>query len=170
MGMKLRSNMSATNLVETAGPWSLKSYLADIGEHQDWPVPLSRFIAYGRWVQHTPCPTSTPGGWPRSTRPRGIRTAPRGRGGVTAGRVVVAAGIEPFEHRPADSYSAPSSVSHTGHHRDLSALAGKRVAVVGGGQSAFECAALLTERGAGRSKCWSEMTTWCGCAATRSRR
>ena len=39
-------------------------------------------------------------------------------------------------------------VSHSSEHRDLSRLAGKRVAVLGAGQSALENAALLVESGA----------------------
>jgi FAD-dependent urate hydroxylase len=38
-------------------------------------------------------------------------------------------------------------VTHSSEHRDLAALAGKRVLVVGGGQSALESAALLHEAG-----------------------
>jgi thioredoxin reductase len=39
-------------------------------------------------------------------------------------------------------------VSHTSDHRDLSRFAGQHVAVVGGGQSALESAALMREAGA----------------------
>jgi FAD-dependent urate hydroxylase len=70
---------------------------------------------------------------------------------VTARRVVIACGISPFEHVPPGFGHLPSgSVSHSGHHRDLGAFAGRRVAVVGGGQSAFESAVLMHEYGAER--------------------
>jgi hypothetical protein len=63
--------------------------------------------------------------------------------------VVVAAGIEPFANRPAVAAGLPSELaSHTGDHRDLSRFRGARVLVVGGGQSALECAALLHENDA----------------------
>ncbi len=60
------------------------------------------------------------------------------------------AGIAPFRARcPLVSVTSRATlVSHTGRHRDLSAFAGRRVAVVGSGQSAFECAALMAEHGA----------------------
>jgi hypothetical protein len=68
---------------------------------------------------------------------------------VSARRVVIACGIAPFERVPAGFDHLPvNRVSHTAHHRDLRIFAGRRVAVVGGGQSAFECAALMRERGA----------------------
>ena len=149
-GMKLRSNMSATNLVEPTGPLSMRSYLAEIGDHQGWPVPLRRFIEYGKWVQRTAVPDVD------KRRVTGLERAGRdfrlefddGQS-TTARRVVVAAGIERFKHIPRGFGHLPSDrVSHTGDHSDLEAFAGQRVAVVGGGQSAFECATLMHERGA----------------------
>jgi hypothetical protein len=68
---------------------------------------------------------------------------------VTARHAVVACGIAPFAHTPPGfSDLPPGRVSHTSEHHDFTALAGRRVAVVGGGQSAFECAALMNEAGA----------------------
>ena len=68
---------------------------------------------------------------------------------LTARRVVVACGIAKFEHIP-DRFGhlPPHLVSHTGHHADLSRFGGRRVVVVGAGQSAFESAVLMNERGA----------------------
>src|SRR5438552_3912471 len=52
-GMNLRSNRSATNMVEPAGPLSFARYAEVTGEPLEPPVPLSRFIGYGLWVQRT---------------------------------------------------------------------------------------------------------------------
>lgn len=49
---------------------------------------------------------------------------------------------------PLEGPGAGALVSHTSHHTDLSRYAGRRVAVIGGGQSALESAALLHEAGA----------------------
>jgi cation diffusion facilitator CzcD-associated flavoprotein CzcO len=66
-----------------------------------------------------------------------------------ARRVVVAAGIGPFAHRPQPFASLPSElVSHAVDHDDLGKFRGKRVLVVGRGQSALESAALLHENDA----------------------
>ena len=149
-GMRLRSNMSATNMIEPVGPLSLNSYMGEIGEEFGHPVSLRRFVDYGLWVQRNGVPDLD------------MRKVTRlGRGGsgfvldlddgdsMTARRVVVACGIKPFERMPAGFDHLPSSlVSHTGQHDDLSRFAGKRVAVVGGGQSAFESAVLMNERDA----------------------
>lgn len=149
-GMKLRSNMSATNLVEPAGPLSLKSYLAEIGDHQDWPVPLRRFIEYGMWVQRTGVPDVDRRRVTRLTRDAGaFRLDLEDGQSATARRVVMAAGIEGFKHMPPGfEHLPPDRISHTGDHSDLAAFASQRVAVVGAGQSAFECATLMYERGA----------------------
>jgi cation diffusion facilitator CzcD-associated flavoprotein CzcO len=66
-----------------------------------------------------------------------------------ARRVVVAAGIMNFAWRPSEFRHLPSELAtHACQHRDLSRFAGKRVAVIGAGQSALESAALLNEQGA----------------------
>jgi hypothetical protein len=66
-----------------------------------------------------------------------------------AARVVVAAGLAPFACRPPELSALPCAlVSHASEHTDLGVFAGKRVIVIGGGQSALESAALLTESGA----------------------
>lgn len=149
-GMLLRSNMSATNMVETVGPLSLASFTAATGTPVEQPVPLDTFVAYGTWVQQTAVP---------DVDERMVSSVERAGGGfaldlqdgarVTARRVVVAGGIAPFEHIPTGFEHLPAGrTSHTAHHRDLGSFAGRRVAVVGGGQSAFESAVLMAERGA----------------------
>ena len=63
--------------------------------------------------------------------------------------MVIACGIARFAARPPvfDGLDAPL-VSHTSEVADLAAFAGTSVAVIGGGQSALETAALLAEAGA----------------------
>jgi NAD(P)H-nitrite reductase large subunit len=64
-------------------------------------------------------------------------------------RVVVATGISAFASRPAIFDRLPPHLaSHSSEHADLARFAGERVAVIGGGQSAIESAALLREEGA----------------------
>jgi FAD-dependent urate hydroxylase len=149
-GMLLRSNTSASNMVEPVGPLSLESYAAATGRRLEHPVPLAGFVAYGSWVQRQAVP---------DLDERTVTTLRRERGGfelelddgarIATRRVVVACGIAPFERMPSGfEHLPPERVSHTARHHDLSAFAGRRVAVVGGGQSAFECAALAREGGA----------------------
>ena len=68
---------------------------------------------------------------------------------IQSRRVVVAGGIGPFARRPSEFAAlSPSLASHTSEHQDLRIFRGRQVAVIGGGQSALESAALLHEAGA----------------------
>jgi hypothetical protein len=149
-GMHLRSNWSATNIAEPVGEYSLNSYKADTGDEFGSPVPLDKFVAYGSWFQERAVP---------DVDHRLVARLDRDRGGfvieledgdrVRARRVIAACGIAPFAWRPAGFEHLPAGlVSHSGECPDLADFAGRRVAVVGGGQSALESAALMQERGA----------------------
>ena len=149
-GMMLRSNMSATSMVETVGPLSLSAYAAHSGETVEQPVPLEDFVAYGMWVKDAAVPDVDERLVRRLERiPAGFALELEDGARVTARRVVIACGIAPFERMPTGfEHLSADRVSHTARHPDLSIFRGHRVAVVGGGQSAFECAALMRERGA----------------------
>jgi cation diffusion facilitator CzcD-associated flavoprotein CzcO len=149
-GMLLRSNWTATCVAEYEGPLSLDSYCAAAGISLATPIPLDRFIEYGMWVQQQVAPDVD--------QRLAVSVEPDGDGfhltfadgdRLRANRVVIAAGIAPFAHRPAVMSSlGPESASHTADHRDLGRFGGSQVLVVGGGQSALESAALLHEAGA----------------------
>jgi hypothetical protein len=149
-GLLLRSNWTATCIAEHQGELSLDSFCAATGTTFGTPVPLDRFIDYGMWVQQQIAPdvdrrlVKT-----LETGPGGFRLTLADGASISARRVVVAAGIELFANRPAVAAALPSELaSHTGDHRDFRRFRGSRVLVVGGGQSALECAALLHESGA----------------------
>ncbi len=68
---------------------------------------------------------------------------------VLARKVVVATGLLSLRHVPETLAGlAPGMVSHSSAHNDLSKFSGRRVTVIGAGQSACELAALLNEQGA----------------------
>ncbi len=149
-GLLLRSNWTATCIAEYEGELSLDSFKAATGASFGSPVPLDRFIDYGIWVQGQVAP---------DVDRRLVQTVEAGPGGfrltladgnaISASRVLVAAGIALFANRPPIGAELPSELaSHTGEHRDFLRFRGQRVLVVGGGQSALECAALLHESGA----------------------
>jgi len=67
---------------------------------------------------------------------------------VEARNVVLATGVLPYSYVPAELSGLPAGlVSHTADHHRFDDLRGRRVAVVGGGSSALETAALLHEAG-----------------------
>jgi len=149
-GLLLRSNWTATCIAEYEGELSLDSFCAATGTRFGSPVPLDRFVDYGMWVQRQVAP---------DVDRRLVRALETGPGGfrltladgtaMSARRVLVAAGIALCANRQAIPAWLPSELaSHTGDHRDFQRFRGARVLVVGGGQSALECAALLHESGA----------------------
>jgi len=149
-GMLLRSRWEASHIADPDHKLGLGSYETAFALERAVPVPLARFVDYGRWFQEHAVPGLE--------RRRVARVSPNSYGfrvelddGETlrAERVVVAAGIVPLAWRPPRLAGLPRTlVSHTADHGDLGVFEGRRVAVVGGGQSALESAALLTEAGA----------------------
>ena len=149
VGMLLRSNWSATNISDRRGELSLEEYQADSGASFTTPVPLDDFVQYGLWVQRKAVPDVDTRFVKRiEQNGDGFHVALEDGQSMTAGRVVVAAGIKSFAWIPEVLRElSPSLVSHASAHRDLGTFAGKRVLVVGGGQSALESAALMHESG-----------------------
>jgi cation diffusion facilitator CzcD-associated flavoprotein CzcO len=150
VGMRLRSNRSATNIAERSGSLSLDAFESDTGASVTTPVPLEQFISYGEWVQRRAVPDVD-----RRTvtyvEPAmdGFRVTLDDGERLAARRVVVACGIARFAWRPPEfDHLPPELASHTGRHSKPARFAGSRVAVVGAGQSALEWAALLHAAGA----------------------
>jgi FAD-dependent urate hydroxylase len=149
-GMFLRSNYGATNIGALHGDLSLDAFQQDSGRTITQPVPLADFVDYGLWVQRRAVPDVDERLVKRVQRDaEGFVVTLEDGARLAARRVVVAGGIERFARRPADFADLPPQLaSHTGDHSDMAPFAGKRLAVVGGGQSALECAALALEAGA----------------------
>ncbi len=149
-GMFLRSSRDASNIGELHGPLTIDAYERAKGISVPKPTPLSDFIDYGRWFQRQAipdldhrrvmCVSANPHGFDLTLEDHEI---------IQATRVMVATGLDRFIRRP-DVFAAvsPLHVSHSADHDDLGVFAGKKVAVVGGGQSALESAAILHESGA----------------------
>jgi FAD-dependent urate hydroxylase len=117
-----------------------------LGEEVDDPLPLQRFLDYADWFQaqkglevHDERVTAL--------KPGFVATLESGEQ-LHAPAVVATPGIAHFAHRPAWADHVPGE--HTCDLIDLSVLEGKRVAIIGGRQSAYEWAALAGEHGAAR--------------------
>jgi cation diffusion facilitator CzcD-associated flavoprotein CzcO len=151
-GMKLRSPWEASHISDPERALSLDAYEATLNGSGPIarPVPLERFVEYGRWFQRHVVPDLDTRRVESIARPNGNFALSLGDGdSLTARRVVLATGISAFPARPAVFADAPGSlVSHASDLADLSPFAGRDVVVIGGGQSAIESAALLHEAGA----------------------
>jgi cation diffusion facilitator CzcD-associated flavoprotein CzcO len=149
-GMLLRSPWDATHIADPTAALTLDTYAAARGNHMPAPIPVQRFVDYGLWFQRHVAP---------DVETRKVAHVDRNGAGflvktedgevLHSRRVVVAAGIAAFANRPPLFDGLPADLaSHSSDHDDLSRFSGKRVMVVGGGQSALESAALLRECGA----------------------
>jgi len=150
VGMCLRSPLEGSNLSDPDCKLTLQMYAQTNGNHLSSPLPLERFVNYGCWFQQQVVAdidrrmvshVEQDGTNFRLTLQDGEK--------VTSARVIVACGILPFAYRPRQLQELPAELaSHSCEHRDLRKFVGKRVTVIGGGQSALESAALLHESGA----------------------
>lgn len=148
--MYLKSSWSGLSLSDPKGAYTLTRFSKQAGIPWQEPVPLQVFLKYCRWFQQQ-TQANVDETYVQMLKHDGDNfqlDLADGRH-MTAGHVVVASGVAPFAHIPAFARDLPSSlVSHSQEHSDFSHFAGKRVVVVGSGQSAFESAALLHEAGA----------------------
>jgi thioredoxin reductase len=149
-GMLLRSHWWATNLSDPDGKWGFEQYFATTKQRACYPLPIRTFIEYGMWFQRNAVPEVDPT-FVSTIDPNGagfVLTLENGRV-VSAQTVVMAVGVRPYAHIPPE-YSRISRelVSHSFDHASFARFARKTVAVIGGGQSAVEYAALLAEAGA----------------------
>ncbi len=149
-GMFLRSGWTATHIADPNQALTLEAFQAASGSRFSTPVPLDRFVQYGQWYQGRAVPDLDRKKVSRlESTPQGFRITTADGEALSARRVIVAAGIGMFAWRPPEFAGLPCSLaSHASNHFDLSRFAGKRVLVVGGGQSALESGALLHEGGA----------------------
>jgi|SRR5215475_727091 len=150
VGMLLRSGWAATHIASPYQSLTLEAYKAATYSRFSTPVPLDCFTDYGLWYQRQAVPGLDRRKIVRIDSHSGGFALILERGEtVHAKRVVVAAGISSFAWRPPEFAKIPGSLaSHTSEHRELLEFSGKRVLVVGCGQSALESAALLHECGA----------------------
>jgi len=148
-GMLLRSAWYACDISDPASSLTLGDFRASSNEQFAAPVPLDSFIRYGHWFQRQIVPDLDQRRVEDISKNGVFRLKLNDGETLSADRVVIAAGISQFANRPSEFSTLPRQLaSHSSEHRDLARFKGQRLLVVGGGQSAFEGAALLKENGA----------------------
>ena len=152
-GMFLKSDAFASNLSAPCPAADLESFsrARAIAYHPTAvPVPLAVFSAYGLDFQNQFVPALEDDAVMRIARsPGGFQLSLQGGGSFEARRVVVAVGLTHFDHLPPVLAGLPRALaSHSSAHHDLTTFRGREVAVIGGGSSAVDLAALLAEAGA----------------------
>jgi FAD-dependent urate hydroxylase len=149
-GMCLRSNWDASHIADPGHELTLDAYCRQNGNHAAKPIPLNRFVEYGHWYQRQAAPDlERRGVGSIASDENGFRISLNEAESFTSRRVVVAAGIGNFATRPAEFKEIPTALaSHSSEHNDLRKFKGRRIVVLGAGQSALESAALCKEAGA----------------------
>jgi thioredoxin reductase len=152
-GMFLKSEPYGSDICSPGSGYLLGDYCRTAGEeyhHRVVPVSVEQFIRYGSWFADQLVPdvedlevTSL------SRKADGFEVCTGDGQAITSARVVVSTGIIPFAHIPDELREVPAElVSHTSSESDLGRFAGRKVLVIGAGQSALETAALLHEQAA----------------------
>lgn len=148
-GMWMRSRRNGSSIADVEGPLSMAGYTAATNAVVERHLSLATFIKYGEWFADQVAPDVD--------RRRVVHVQRADKGFVItfedeqrllANRVLVAAGIAPFTRRPAMMRELPDGlVSHVADHPDYEPFRGRKVVIVGGGQSALESAAIMHECG-----------------------
>jgi len=152
-GMYLKSQGFASNLSDPGGAKTLEAFCTATGRRYGSygvPVPLETFVEYGRWFSQQlslKVEESLVTSVASDGEMFGVTIGGTER--LTARAVVFAIGVEHFAHLPAPfSVLPPALCTHSSALTEPAAFTGRRVIVVGAGQSALESAALLHEAGA----------------------
>jgi len=146
-GMLLRSPRVASNISDPGRAFTLEAYEAASKREPCAPVPLDTFVEYGKWFRHQLGSDLDQRTVLRVDRQQtGFKLTLGDGEEIRSTRVVVATGVGPFMRKPAvfQNLSQQHAI-HCYEGRDVRRFEGKRVAVIGAGQSALESAALLHE-------------------------
>ena len=148
--MLLRSRIEASNIAAPQKHLSLTAYQRTIRRKLQEPLPIGDFIAYGDWFQSQVAPNLDERQVSRiAFSDDSFEITFEDGEQIRSKRVILAVGIGLFSFRPEQFSSISRELApHSSELTDLSRCRGKRVAVVGTGQSALEYAALLHENGA----------------------
>jgi FAD-dependent urate hydroxylase len=152
-GMILKSEPFASNLWDPKRRFTLERFFRSRRipyQPTRRPLSLARFLDYAEWFRQSAVGES------RDVKASRIRRTAAGfgldlsdRSSLEARRVVLATGQMDFRFIPPELAGLPEPFCvHSSAIRDVKPYAGRDITVVGGGQSALECAALLHEAGA----------------------
>lgn len=154
LGLFLKSEPYSSSISAAAKGFDIPTYCAEHG-YDDYiprvgPLSLERFLGYAEWfaselvpgVEDVTVTSVTPTG-------DGFKVELAEESPLFARQVIVATGLIPYKFIPSELSGLPSDLmTHSSEHARLDLFSGKRVAVLGGGQSSLQTAALLSEQGA----------------------
>ncbi len=140
--------------LDAAGQDSFMAYFEDSGlEPADVdPIPIAVFLDHTDWFARRKGIEADRRMVAGLTKPDGVFAAAMEDGStITADKVLACPGIRHFTQLPAWYDDVPADRrGHTSTLVDFDEMSGKRVAIIGGRQSAYEWAALLCDHGAAK--------------------
>lgn len=147
-GMLLRSPREASSISDPHSAFTLEAYERATGTPPAQRVTWRTFVDYGRWFQkQIGCEPDQRQVAEVRRENSGFRISLEDGASLKARRVLVAAGVGPFRKTPEIfAQLSPRRASHC-YEGLRSCELGRRVAIIGAGQSALESAALLHEAG-----------------------
>ena len=152
-GMMLKSEPYGSDVAAPFEGYRIRDFCRSTGAHyvdRVEPLKLATFLWYADWFTRRLVPGVHEANVTSLAHSEdGFSLYAESGLGLTARRVVVASGLIPFAYVPAVLKALPDGlISHTSAHTDPGRFSGRRVGLVGAGQSALELAALLNEAGA----------------------
>ncbi|GAA3403670.1 NAD(P)/FAD-dependent oxidoreductase [Paenibacillus hodogayensis] len=148
--MFIRTHPDSIQLSDERGEYTLQRFEEETGTAVTVPLPRPVFVDYAFWFASRTGVVFTPELAVRLDSAAGGYVVETDCGTVLRARsAIVATGLQHYAYIPDALAGLPSGlVSHTYGRSDYAPFAGKRVAVLGSGQSAWEAAALLHRAGA----------------------
>ena len=147
--MQLRSAWEETSLSAPGGSGTIDAWAADTCEPRREPIALPTFLRYADWFTKSFVEELDPAdvaGVEQTTDGFVVTTATGSE--TLARRLVLAVGVVPFANAPPPfDAQLDGRVSLAVERQDLDNLRGRRLTIVGGGQSALDAAALAVEAG-----------------------
>lgn len=152
-GMFLKSEPYGSDFASPRSGYDVAAYCKSRGldyVHRLGPLSVDRFLEYADWFIAKLVPDVRDDLVTGLTRSGGGFVASLAGGeAITARQVVIATGLRPYRYIPGELTNLPAElVTHTTDHHLLAGFSGRKVVVLGAGQSALESAALLHEQGA----------------------
>jgi FAD-dependent urate hydroxylase len=148
--MQLRSSWKHTSLSAPEGQGTIDAWTDAAGVPREGPIALTTFLRYADWFRDHYVAESDPADIVAvDANGGGYRLRSATGDEFDARTVVVAVGVTPFLHAPpVFGEVTGDGVEFAVASRDYTRLRGRRVVVVGGGQSGLECAGLAAREAA----------------------
>jgi len=154
MGMFLKSEPYGSVISAAAPGYDIATY-SKVHGFDDYvdrvgPLSIERFVGYADWFTKELVPDVKDVTVTNVTPVNdGFKVEFAEESPMLARQVIVATGLLPYQRIPKELSGLPTDlVSHSAAHHRLDLFGGKRVAVIGAGQSSLQTAALLHESGA----------------------